>query len=507
MNIYDVIKSYGIYSVNNKNKNSNNVNNKNSSNNNVNNKNSNNNNEDNENNIIKKNTNSQSNSIFDTSNFYFEHFNKIELLFQKTSNEVIESEFNKIIDSFSKNKFNDLFESVAYAYINNRFEFEKRKFNIVVYYLLFKIYPYLIYGSMLFKTIDEQIKFINELEKIDKQKQITISSYTININKYKNYLLNYYSNYQTNTININFNNFIGIDFHETGLSYNEVLKYSNNLLIIHVGFNNNFDNVLYKSYRGINKNFLTYEDMCKFKITEPIKTHKKNLCFELMDNEQIIYDSRHIRPVDNNIDIDNNNIDIDNNNINIANNNNNFNIDNININIDNITIYDNTIDNIINMKNKLSNDLNKKYYIVICYDDDDNLEKCRYSISSNSFNFGSLNILINGGIIYPLPSEIYKLYFSKMFYIRKNMLIDNEANKDQEISKTQLLKFKFAKIIRPCFNENYKIAIDNICKEFPNEKYLKLYLEGLKNECDENGRLIFEQYYEYVKLYFFPIIL
>jgi len=428
------------------------------------------------------NKNLKSESIFDSSNFYFEHFNQIESLFQTTSNKVIEQEFNNILNSFSKNKFNDLFESVAYAYINNRFEFEKRKFSIIVYYLLFKVYPYLIYGSMLSKTINEQIDFINKLEEIDAQKNINISSYTININKYKQYLINYYSNYQTNTVNVNFNNFIGIQFHETGLTYDEIKKCSNNLLIIHAGFNNNYDNVLYKSYRGINRNFLTYDDMRNFKIIEPIKTHKKDLCFELMNNGKIVYDSKYIKPLKQDINDDELSI-------------NDRIMDNINIQDDNIKI-----------KNEL-NKQNNQYYIVLCYDDDDDLKKCRFSISSNAFNFKLINAFINGGIIYPLPSQIYKLYFSKMFYIRKNMLTDIENKEGIENSQTQLLKAKFAKIIKPCFNENYKIAINNICNEFPNEKYLRLYLEGLKNECDKNGKLIFEQYYEFVKLYFFPIIM
>jgi hypothetical protein len=259
-------------------------------------------------------------------------------------------------------------------------------------------------------------------------------------------------NFDKNNICINCNNFIGIKFKATGIEFNEI---PNNGLILHVGFNNSFDNVLYKSYNGIKSNFLNYDDMLKFKIFEQVKTYKTNICYEIMEDKKIIYS------------------------------------------------YSNTSKN----KNPCcTNNDSKEYNIILCYDDSTKFEECHFSISEKTYPIYEIEILINGGLINPLPLNVYKLYLSKMFYIRKNMLIDAMDNSDSVNTATQLLKDKLAKLIKPCYNTNYKITIDKLVKEFPDEKYLIVYLQGLKNCCDLDGKLEFDKYYEFVKLYFFPVL-
>jgi hypothetical protein len=303
---------------------------------------------------------------------------------------------------------------------------------------------------MYHQTINEQLKFIKELDKLDSINNIKIEKYTNNLNKYKSYLENYFNNYDNNTVCINFNNFIGINFKSTGVKFDEIPK---NGLIVYVGFNNKFDNVLYKSYSGIKSNFLNYQDMMKFKIFEQVKTFESDKCYSIYENGKIIFDK---------------------------------------------------------IKGKSNSKLNlnsNEYNIIICYNDSMKFEECHFSISERTYSKRNIEVLINGGLINSLPISVYKLYLSKMFYIRKNMMKAVEDNSDNINTATQELKNKIARLIKPCYDTNYEKCIDKWVKEFPNEKYLKVYLQGLKNHCDIlDGNLNFEKYYEFVKLYFFPVL-
>lgn len=410
----------------------------------------------NENNEIERTTIIGGNkSIFDESKFYFEKFNQIESNITKISNDDLYKLIDNLLTNFSKNKFNDTIESLVYFYCSKYLDFEKRfswkdDDNIKVYYIIFKIYPYLIYSLMYNKTIPEQMKIVKKLEALDEKYCIVIEKYSTNLEKYKSYLSNYYEKYPKNNACINFNNFIGIKFKATTITYNDMINNSKNNLIIHVGFNNEFDNVLYKSYYGINSNFLSYDDMLKFKIFEQVKTHKSDIQYEIMKDSKIICK------------------------------------------------YPN--------KQKMEKSENN-YAIVLCYDDSDELNKCHFSITNNIYSSRNIDVLLNGGIIELLPLNVYKLYLSKMFYSRKNMLMEVVNNSDNINTATQQLKIKIGNLIKPCYDSNYKICIDKWVKEFPNEKYLKIYLQGLKSCCDiQTGKLIFEKYYEFVKLYFFPVL-
>lgn len=405
------------------------------------------------------------NSIFDSSKTYFEHFDQIESLINEVSNDELYKLIDELLVNFSKNKFNDIIESLVYLYCSHQSNFMKRfrisdLKNVKVYYIMFKYYPYLIYSLMYHQTINEQLKFVKELDKIDAIQNLRIEKYTDNLNKYKSYLENYYSSFDTNSICINFNNFIGIKFKSTGINYNEIPK---NGLIVYVGFNNTFDNVLYKHYSGIKSNFLNYEDIIKFKIFEQVKTYSSEICYSIYENGKITFskskskdhkDQTKFKKISENINLN-----------------------------------------------------NEEYYIIICYNDSPKFEECHFSVSESSYSKRNIEVLTNGGLINSLPLSVYKLYLSKMFYIRKNVMKDVEDNSDSVITATQELKAKISKLIKPCFSVNYKKCIDKWTREFPNDKYLKIYLQGLRNYRDiETGKLDFNKYYEFVKIYFFPVI-
>ena len=397
------------------------------------------------------------------SKYYLEKTRDILIsIFEQTTNDEFLEITKEALENFSKNKFNTYIESLAYNYAINRFKFEKRKFDILIYYIIFKTYPYFIYFLMFYKTISEQLEIVEKLEKIDSIKNINIGAYSQNLNKYKKYLNEYYLKYNENNVIINFNNFIGINFNKTNVSYSDLPK---NYLLINVGFNNTCDNIVYSNYDGIKTNFMTYKDVLDFKIIEKIKTIKNNKCWELYYLNKLINDSSEMSTS-----------------INLKN--------NLGINI--------------NSKNKSKEELTSMYNIVLCYNNSENLKDCRFTISENEFSLFQLNILVNGGIIYNVIPRTFILYLSKMFYIRHNMLFDVPDNSSQEDTATQKLRAKIAKIIKPCYSKDWKTTAKNIFNEFPEEKYLKYYLEGLKYCCDENDELIFEKYYEHVKIYFFP---
>ena len=381
---------------------------------------------------IQKEQHEQIANIWMTSNYYFEKSLPIlKNIFETTSNDEFLNEVNKLLSNFSKNTFNDKIESLAFNYATNRGEFEKRKFNYRIYYILFKTYPYFIYFIMYMKTIKEQKKFVNEMDKLDKMYNITIAGYTQNMEKYKNYLDNYEKNYNTNSTLINFNNFIGIIFDKVNITYD---KLPQDCLIVHAGFNNTFKNVTYNAYEGLKTNFMTFKDVLDFQTINQIKTINVNKCWEY----------------------------------------------------------------------KNENSKSKNCYICICYDNDTDLKKCIYSISMNYITPKNMEVLLNGGIIWNVPKKTFELYMSKMFYIRRNMLFDVIDNSGNEETATQILKAKLAKAIKNCYNTDYSITADKMASQFPDEKYLRMYLEGLKMCCDENGILEYNKYYEYVKIYFFP---
>ena len=407
-------------------------------------------------------------SVFNSSKSYFEKFDQIEPLINKTDNKELYKLIDNTLSNFSKNSFNDILESMIYSYCSHQSDFMKRfptsdLANVKVYYIMFKYYPYLIYSLMYHKTIKEQLDFVDKLDKFDAIQNLTIEQYTTNLNKYKSYLNNYYSSFDNNNVCINFNNFIGINFKSTGINFNEIPK---NALIVHVGFNNSFDNVLYKSYSGIKSNFLNYQDILKFKIFEQVKTHETNICYSIFENGKIIFDKIKIAMMNNSIKTSENN------------------------------------------SNMTTNQLNQnEYNIIICYDDSTKFEECHFSVSEKTYSKRNIEVLVNGGLINSLPISVYKLYLSKMFYARKNMLKEIENKSGSLNTATQELKAKITKLIKPCFDLDYKKCIDKWVKEFPKEKYLKVYLQGLKNYCDiQDGKLIFEKYYEFVKLYFFPVL-
>ena len=401
-------------------------------------------------------------SIFNDSKTYLSKVDQFEPLINKISDDDLYKLVDGLLLNFSKNKFVDVIESMVYLYCTHQLNFIKRfpftdLKNVKLYYIMFKYYPYLIYSIMYHQKIDQQSKFIKELDKIDSMYNIRIEKYTTNLTKYKAYVENYYNNFDKNNICINFNNFIGINFKVTGIDYDEMIHdpENKNALIVHSGFNNSFDNVLYKSYPGIKSNFLNYEDMIKFKVFEQVKTYETDTCYEIMENNKIIY--KYVK------------------------------------------------DNKDSEKLNISKD---EYLIIICYDDDPKFEKCHFTISQVTYPRMYIDVLINGGLIYPLPPAIYKLYLSKMFYTRKNMLKEIEDNADAINTATQELKTKIAKLIKPCYSPNCDKCIDKWAKEFPNDKYFKIYLQGLKSFRDiQTGELDFEKYYEHIKLYFFPVIL
>lgn len=369
--------------------------------------------------------------------------------------EIYKTEIMKYLKDFSKNKFNDYLEKLAYKYATDIKSFESQNFDIICYYALYKVYPYFIFNIMYNKTISEQLQFIQKLKEIDNNLQIIIQKYNTNIDKLCNYINNYYNNYKSNPITLILNNFIGINFNKINITYDEITD--SNYILLHVGYNNNSNNILYNSHTSIKGNFLTDEIMNSISNPEFVKTISTPIVFEIIENNK-------------------------------------------------------TIKTIIGADVKDSNDLNNllnqdNYKIIICYDNDRDYKHCKYSVSSEIYSKREIEILINGGIIRPINTQTNLLYLAKMYYIRKNIMVDVEGIDYNETSETQKLRMKIAKYVKSCYDKNYKKCADNIAKEFSEFPYFREYLEILKYRCDEYGCLKFNEYYEEVKNYLLPEVI
>ena len=143
--------------------------------------------------------------------------------------------------------------------------------------------------------------------------------------------------------------------------------------------------------------------------------------------------------------------------------------------------------------------------IVLCYDNNTVQNKCLYSISENTFTKKQINIITHGGIIGTIPYESVMLYMSKMKYNRLNLLSDIPDNSNEDITEKMKLLNKVNESVKKSFNQDCNKAIQNIIKCFPDDKYFGYYMHGLK-KYEENGKIEFAVYLEYVKLYFIPII-
>ena len=382
---------------------------------------------------------------------YLSKYDYLMKKYSTTSITIFESEILKLLDNFSKNEFNEYLESLACGYITNLKEFYNKGFSINVFYALFKTYPYFMYQIGYYKTVKQQFEFIDKLNKLDEKYKITIQQYSINIKIIIKHLETYYSSYSTNSCVTNFNNFIGITFKTTNLKYQQLPK---NLFVIHCGFNNECDNLIYSNIKNITENFLT-EDIAKRQTHIHIKTLKTNKCWELIENDKCIADSLELNSKDLN-----------------------------------------------EFEFKLPNTKNI-YSIVICYDNSKKIDECYYSITEKSFSIDELNILINGGMLYQLNQATLKLYMSKLFYQRMNM-IDTNEREDEEMSRTKILKSKLAQVIVNCYDPDYLKCIDKTCSVL-HDKYLYEYLHILVNCVNQDGKLDIIKYKRHLENFYFLI--
>lgn len=381
---------------------------------------------------------------------YLSNYDYLIKYYTTTSNEELEDEVLKQLENFSKNQFNISVEALACGYISDLRKFYNRKFRTEVYYLLYKIYPYFMYQIGYYKTIKQQINFIEKLKELDNKYKIIIQQYTTNLKIITSHLEDYYMSYKNNTCIHNFNGLIGINFKETNLTYDKLPK---NLFIIHCGFNNQCENIIYDKQKFVKENFLNYEvALTTGKSHIPIQTLKRDTCWELVTNGKVINSDKYVKGLNTEFKLD------------------------------------------LNDKND--------YYLVICYDNSLDNTKCIYSLSRNTYNINQINVLVNGGLIYQLELSTLKLYVSKMFYIRMNMIIEDSPESD--LSKTKELKNMIAKVIMTCYDPDYNVCIKKTTELLKHEPYIKEYLLKL-SVCTVNDKLDIRLYKECLENYFLPI--
>ena len=352
----------------------------------------------------------------------------------------IDDEIDNII--FSKNEFNIIIEGFAYGLFFELGKFwdiiNEYKHGMLVLYYVLKTYPYGIFNLMYYHTIEQQQELIAQLDEIDVEKNIIVPKYSQHMQNYKTYLNDYYKNYNSRPCTLNFNNFINIQFNKTGLTY-DLLPQKTNLVIIHVGFNNECETYIYPFTKSIHTNYLTETEMNEFK--QPYKIHvlKSDKCYEIINND----------------DVGDNNV--------------------------------------------------VGYQIILCYDNNRDIKKCVFSCGKSTYTKKEIEIITHGGIIGTVSREANVLYLSKMTYARFNALSEISDKSNETITGTTELIKTVNENVKKSFNRDYRKAIKNIVACFPDEKYFKYYMEGLKYKV-ENDKLEFPIFLEYVKLYFIPII-
>lgn len=349
------------------------------------------------------------------------------------------------LEHFDLTKFYLPFESICYNYILKTDTYKQRPLTNWVWsdsidlnlflYALFKTYPAYLYYIMVDRTIEEQLDIVKQLGKYDVEYKINIAQYDYHMQKYKNYLNNYYNATRQGNILHNFNHLTGILFDVVNVDYDELPL---KCFIMHAGYNYTKDNILYNRVKKSADDFLNYNHAQEYKpLTKSIiKLHDKP--WEIL-------------------------------------------------------IKDNTTN-----KNQIQY-TETQFTPVICYDNGDDLTKCRFSYSSNQLV--NPNIITNGGIYSLYDEKTVEVYFSKMFVRRKLNSIVRLNIKPQLMSYNELEDLTL-KIVNS-FDVNPQKCIDKLLSNFPKQYGLEIYAQGLLVKGVE---LDFIQYFEYIKPYFIPVL-
>lgn len=349
------------------------------------------------------------------------------------------------LNNFDLTKFYLPFESICYNYMFKTDVYEQKpltnwKFSgstsfNLFLYALFKTYPAYLYYIMVDRTIEEQLDIVKQLDKYDVEYKINIAQYDYHMQKYKNYLNNYYNTLHQGNILHNFNHLTGILFNKINVNYNELPL---KCFIMHAGFNYTKDNILYNRFKIHDDDFLNYTYAQDYKpLTESIiKLHDKPWEILIKDN----------------------------------------------------TTSEDQIQY-----------TETQFTPVICYDNDDDLTKCRFSYSLNQLV--NPNIITNGGVYSIYDEKTLEVYFCKMFVRRKlNSIV--RPNIQPQLMSYKELEDLTLKIV-DSFDVNPRICINKLLSNFPKQYGLKIYAQGLLVKGVE---LDFIQYFEYIKPYFIPVL-
>lgn len=368
-------------------------------------------------------------------------------LFNQTSVNILEKEVDKYLNNFSLTVINYYFESIAYTFACEQDTFIAKKLNNKCLYAIFTKYPKLMFQLLYKRTIQEIYKIIEELKNYQYKYKEIINDKRFNyqLEMMDNYVNTYYKDSKNNNILYVYNALYGIEFDNIYIPYENVPE---NTFIVNVGYNLKDYNYLYHKIDNITHPFLTLEDVKN--VTLPTK-------YEIIEtNKPCEFIKSKLKIIEKELSVFNG--------------------------------Y--TIQN---------DDEIKEFNISICYNNSKSTDKCLYSISKNKYTINDILVLINGGIIEHFNTRTNLLYINEIF--SKNKEYVKDLDKLKSIYKINTITIEeLTKKIISCYNEDYKKTIKNIQNSF-NDKYLKLYIQGLKY-IQENGIITFEQYYEFIKPYF-----
>lgn len=149
------------------------------------------------------------------------------------------------------------------------------------------------------------------------------------------------------------------------------------------------------------------------------------------------------------------------------------------------------------------NELNSNNYsIIINYNNDNDINKCYFSVTDAKFTKEQIHNLLNGGILMGCSRISYEIYISTLLYIYSNKV---DKNKEDMVSTVS----KIYPILKRNYDEQPKLSIQkwrswstNEFKDQLEQKLFNIYVDKLNQMMDEENKLDYQKYIGHIINYF-----
>lgn len=149
---------------------------------------------------------------------------------------------------------------------------------------MFKKYPLAVFEIQRNHTLNEQLEIISSLKEVNLEYYNGVKDeFMINLEKLEQHCSEFQTSRNKWSVLKYFNSLLGIKFEKISQHFDELPK--SKLLVLHVGFNNKADNILYKSQASITSNFLNYKSSKSYMPVEFVHTYESDKCYEVLNED------------------------------------------------------------------------------------------------------------------------------------------------------------------------------------------------------------------------------